>query len=98
MNSRFNQEYLDYIASPQWEEFRQRVLKHWKHCCAKCGKGDVVLQVHHLTYARLGRERLSDAVPLCIPCHKIADEERKASIQFGGKLLHVPKRKRKRRR
>lgn len=35
------------------------------------------LQVHHLTYARLGKEKLSDLRVTCESCHKKADEVRR---------------------
>lgn len=97
---RFSQEYVNYINSPEWAVYRRRVLKHWKFRCANCGATGVILQVHHLTYERLGRERLSDCVPLCVKygCHKEADEERQQTVGYKGKRVHKPKLVRKRRR
>jgi hypothetical protein len=37
-----------------------------------CGaRGGAGLNLHHLTYARLGDEHLDDLLPACAPCHKI---------------------------
>lgn len=41
--------------------------------CFVCGKLDGTYRrdFHHLTYARLGKEKLDDIVPIChTPCHR----------------------------
>lgn len=72
-------DYSAYIDSDAWREFRRRALDFYGNVCAKCGRNgdDVVLQVHHLTYRRLGHEEMEDVTVLCIPHHKEADEKRK---------------------
>lgn len=60
--------YKAYLASAHWQEFRRR---YWasgepKECI--CGETQR-LQLHHLTYERLGEELLSDVTPLCGHCH-----------------------------
>ncbi len=72
-------DYVAYIDSDEWREFRRRALDYYGNVCAKCGRSgdDVVLQVHHLTYVRLGQEEIGDVTVLCIPHHKEADERRK---------------------
>jgi len=35
-----------------------------------CGCGGKGLEVHHLSYRRLGNELLSDLIVLCVGCHK----------------------------
>ncbi len=52
-----------------------------KYTCARCGriKSAANLQVHHLTYERLGNELPSDLQVLCHACHWEADKERKAA-------------------
>jgi len=64
------QEYLEYLRSPAWRATRQRYRDSrltWRcHCC---GDTDGHLDLHHKTYKRFGRERLSALVPLCRPCH-----------------------------
>lgn len=44
--------------------------------CERCKKKSRRLEVHHLTYERLGRERDEDLQALCPSCHKKADKER----------------------
>lgn len=69
-----SREYLEYIESDAWKRYRRRVLRAWGNKCAKCGADGktTLLHVHHKTYERLGRERLEDCVPLCIPHHEQA--------------------------
>lgn len=59
-----------YRLSPHWAR-RRAVLR--KKACERCGHDKVQhLQVHHLTYARLGRELETDVATLCRDCHKSA--------------------------
>lgn len=62
--------YKFYLTTPHWQKVRARALKHAKNTCQKCGKKGGVLDVHHLTYGTLGRERIRDTEVLCRPCHK----------------------------
>lgn len=71
--------YGEYLRSPGWIETRGRfrVSQLPQECI--CGAEDVHL--HHLTYERLGRERLSDLLPLCRKCHQMVHElERRGLI------------------
>lgn len=43
---------------------------------------ECVLQVHHLTYIRLGDEHPNDLKVVCIECHKIEDELRTHRTQI----------------
>ena len=38
-------------------------------------------EVHHLTYDRFKNELLTDLQLLCVPCHKIADQQRQQRNQ-----------------
>jgi hypothetical protein len=66
--------YAEYLASPHWRELKRRYLASSlrKHC--SCGKPR--RDFHHLTYERLGAEKLTDIEPLCRTCHE--DRHRKA--------------------
>lgn len=68
---RFSPEYTRYISSDAWREKRKRRLSIDRYRCANCGSRES-LQVHHLSYARLGHERMSDLVTLCRGCHNLA--------------------------
>jgi 5-methylcytosine-specific restriction endonuclease McrA len=59
--------YADYLASPEWRTRRLIVLVLARQKCACCPLE--ATQVHHLTYARRGRELLNDLLPLCDGCH-----------------------------
>lgn len=62
-------DYAAYLLSEIWKEKRERVLIFWDHKCALCYSG-TKLQVHHRTYERLGREKITDLLPLCENCHQ----------------------------
>lgn len=62
-------DYPDYLQSPEWRERRAEVLRFWNGQCALCSWSESV-DVHHRTYERLGREHLSDLIPLCRNCHQ----------------------------
>ena len=66
------------MRRPDWMEYyRPRILKRAGGFCEACGKKTRCLEVHHLTYKRLGRERDEDLQAVCRPCHPRADEIRK---------------------
>ena len=72
----FSEGYLAYLASDHWQRFRRLALSAAGHRCARCDDDgrttiDVFLEVHHLTYERLGRERLEDVEVLCTNCHMV---------------------------
>lgn len=60
--------YRDYLQSEWWQERRLLALElaGWK--CQDCG-GTEDLEVHHLTYERLGAELDADLRALCHHCH-----------------------------
>jgi HNH endonuclease len=66
--------YDEYILSPQWEAKRQKVFLE-RDRCERCGRANL-LEVHHVTYERLGREPDSELEVLCSFCHTKADQER----------------------
>lgn len=63
------QEYRDYIRSKTWKDKRKEVLKRDGHKCCHCGSLYGDLQIHHVTYIRLGAELLEDLLTLCDACH-----------------------------
>lgn len=64
-----NSEYYAYLRSPWWRAIRLASLIRAGRKCALCGEKHR-LEVHHNTYVRLGREKLSDLVVLCRQCHR----------------------------
>lgn len=63
------QTYQQYLQSPQWDEQRRAALQRAGHRCQSCDDDDTTLEVHHLTYERLGKEEPSDLETLCWRCH-----------------------------
>ena len=95
--------YLNYLASHAWQVQRRRRLEFDGYRCQRCGASEN-LDVHHLTYARLGYEDIADLFTRCRDCHthhhqtrrkEVAaiDEERalKEMRQFQQDFYHVCK-------
>jgi 5-methylcytosine-specific restriction endonuclease McrA len=65
--------YRHYLQSRRWKAKRKKKLKKVGYRCESCGvvqqKG-VTLDVHHLSYKRVTKERLSDLQVLCRGCHE----------------------------
>lgn len=67
--SRFSERYLAYIRSPQWRQKREKSFQVHGRVCNRCPSKHR-LQCHHLTYKRLGDERVeTDIEILCFDCH-----------------------------
>lgn len=73
--------YEAYLKSVHWQHFRKRYynskLFHSKtHFggingkCVCCQEPNKILDLHHITYKRLGQEKLWDVIPACQDCHK----------------------------
>lgn len=60
--------YVNYLKSKHWQMLRSRLVGVNRRC-AKCSKQTSNIQLHHLTYERLGHELDSDLIPLCNSCH-----------------------------
>jgi hypothetical protein len=61
--------YEDYLSSPHWASIRRRFLA--SSCCAPGCSSTRRLQLHHVSYARLGAEEAGDVRTLCEPCHRL---------------------------
>ena len=75
-NNEWRKQYEAHIRSSQWKGTRAAILKMRGEKCEDCGYGSATLQVHHLTYERLGKESMKDLVILCHKCHVKADAKR----------------------
>ena len=62
-------DYASYMRSPAWHKLRRQVIRRGNGVCERFGKWPVV-NAHHLTYIRLGRELLSDLQGVCSKCHE----------------------------
>lgn len=61
-------DYDSYIHSAQWQDKRKQRLAIDDFKCQMCGNKDN-LEVHHVTYDRLGNENMDDIITLCDKCH-----------------------------
>src|SRR6187431_1915493 len=66
----FDPRYVKYIKSEAWKLRCQAYFARYGRYCKACGTTKGPLQVHHMDYARLGREPLTDLVSVCSPCHR----------------------------
>lgn len=66
--------YEEYLKTPEWKITRAKQLKLDNYTCRLCGRegGDeIVLEVHHSSYERLGCEIIGlDLITLCDECHE----------------------------
>jgi hypothetical protein len=62
--------YVTYLKSPEWAARRTEALARNVGVCQKCPAPAV--EVHHLTYERVGQELPDDLAALCAPCHRRA--------------------------
>ena len=60
--------YRWYLCSDQWRKTRAHVLNTREMACERCGAKQN-LEVHHLSYERIGNELDSDLTLLCRKCH-----------------------------
>lgn len=60
--------YASYLKSKHWGLIRARIIQNHPYC-EMCKSAEKPLQVHHLSYKRLGAEKDSDLTPLCDDCH-----------------------------
>lgn len=68
-----------YERTSYWRDKREAVRRRANGKCESCKKpveNDSQLDVHHLTYDRIGNENLEDLLALCYECHRNADMER----------------------
>src|SRR4051812_22187423 len=60
--------YKDYLKTMHWQEKRRRAMLRAGGVCQRCHHESRLLEVHHLTYARIGREREVDLLVVCDSC------------------------------
>ena len=56
--------YKRYLRSEEWRKKREQVFNAYGKICSVCGSVNN-LHVHHKTYERIGKERISDLQVLC---------------------------------
>ena len=60
--------YNQYLKTEHWKYTRLKVLKKYKNKCYMCSY-DMMIQVHHKTYDRIGNEDVDVLITLCKACH-----------------------------
>ncbi|HAM02637.1 MAG TPA: hypothetical protein DCQ30_10515 [Acidimicrobiaceae bacterium] len=73
--------YRRYLHSPHWQLRRRSALERANGRCRDCGRPTVSLEVHHLTYRRLGREHRKDLRALCPACHERRHRRRPSPLE-----------------
>jgi len=73
-----------YLKSTHWREYRRKRLafSHYQCEAMGCKAGGGNLDVHHLTYKHLWREKMSDTIVFCRYHHEMA--EQKKTIRLTG--------------
>lgn len=68
--------YSEYLRSGWWQAKRKQKGNSvgWK--CERCGAGGCEIQIHHLHYRTLWREKNRDLQALCAGCHSREHEGR----------------------
>ena len=62
-------DYKQYLASREWRVKRNEVIELNNGICERCASRPIQ-DIHHLTYERIGQERISDLMGVCRPCHE----------------------------
>lgn len=62
-------DYEAYLRSPEWDRRRRDAIARAKGSCRGCKTRRRSLEVHHISYERLGAEWPQDLVVLCTDCH-----------------------------
>ncbi len=60
--------YKEYLDSEDWKKLKSKIIKRDGGVCQGCFESRP-LDVHHLTYDRIGEELGTDLVSLCRYCH-----------------------------
>lgn len=89
--------YEEYLDSDLWQQFRKKYFrsKKTKKFCLVCLGDDEFnfsVELHHLTYERLGQERLNDVIPLCREhheqVHEILKQRYNNDIRWSERVVH----------
>jgi hypothetical protein len=62
-------EYHKYLASREWALLKNQVNKRSGGKCERCMVGNYD-STHHITYERIGHEKIEDILAVCEGCHK----------------------------
>lgn len=84
-------DYTAYLKTQHWEQLRVRVAKEYNYTCNGCGEYiPNAFEIHHLTYKRVGNEKIDDLVCLCRTCHQKETNRIKAQKEENKRLSNAP--------
>lgn len=65
--------YSTHLQSARWKAFKARIIAKRGCMCERCGISghSLRLDLHHISYANVGRENDEDVKLLCHPCHQM---------------------------
>lgn len=66
--------YRNYLRGKKWKKKRKAVMRRAGYTCRCCGGR--ATEVHHRTYKRIFREKVSDLEAVCRQCHKHKHKQR----------------------
>ena len=81
-------DYHHYIKSKAWARKRQTLFAARGKKCEICGSG-LNVEVHHLSYERLGREKLKDLQIVCGNCHRTTHEDKGAFSELAKEFFQI---------
>ncbi len=64
-----NFDYQTYLASREWALLKEQVRERCDGWCEHCSAGPYQ-DTHHVTYERIGHEKIDDLMAVCRPCHE----------------------------
>ncbi|MBY0595143.1 hypothetical protein [Bacillus bingmayongensis] len=75
--------YNNYLQTEHWKLLRIRVAEEHNYTCLRCyGIFRAGFHIHHNTYKRLGKEKLTDLGFYCNRCHAVIHNDRKNKKAF----------------
>ncbi len=79
------QQYQAYLASPHWQEVREKELARAKYLCEICHQLGH-LEVHHKSYVNLWDEQPGDLQVVCADCHRKLHPEKASFVELEQRL------------
>ena len=81
-------DYAAYLRSAGWRDRRQKAIEAAGGRYATCGSSER-LEVHHLHYRTVGRERTQDLLVPCHECHSIEHEAKGAADEMTRRFVEI---------
>jgi hypothetical protein len=77
--------YAQYLRAPHWQDVKDRYRA--SDLPQACFCGEETVDLHHMTYERIGAENLDDLAPLCRSCHQLVhvlERRKEVSLDLDG--------------